>query len=267
MLTRRQVLFAGAATALSVPSGAAFFGIGNGVGSPKWVARTLGTAQAFLKQSPGGFQTFDVQRAAAVLSPEMTDFVNSVIRLSNYRVEHLAVMVDVDIERRTQSMLRGFYRAFTRGDSEVLASLSEGHTVGAAAAPSESSKGPGLASHCSGPQSSPIFCPIASNQWGGWMNRQEVIDYLLSQGYHKTPGYACGDSPDDYSKWIPPPYSYNGCDKWGAFREQAIVWYDPTCNCYAFRDQYPEPNPEVLSYIWPEGWWEDYVHWWHFEYC
>lgn len=95
----------------------------------------------------------------------------------------------------------------------------------------------------------------------GWY--QDAHSTLLSWGFHKTAGYACGGDPfvpceRDYTRGrgYSGPYGYCSSPR---FRDHGTrdaanhnIWI-----------QYGEPNPEIFSYWWPYWDWGWYVRWWH----
>ncbi|MEW5707015.1 MAG: hypothetical protein AB1743_09535 [Actinomycetota bacterium] len=117
-----------------------------------------------------------------------------------------------------------------------------------------------LAEACGGSSDNPHPCPPRLNSGFYTSSRDKVVARLLYMGYHKTAGYACGDSPNDYSKVVA---AYN-CNN-GPFRKQAIIYQSGTQ--WTYWTQEPEPNPEIFSYVWPAWWWGGYVRWWHSDFC
>jgi hypothetical protein len=88
--------------------------------------------------------------------------------------------------------------------------------------------------------------------------------WLITQGFHATAGYACGGDPfvpceHDFTRGR----SYNGpygtCST-PRFRDQGST---DSNDLHIARIQYGEPNPEVLSYSWLYWNWGAYVLWWH----
>jgi len=111
-----------------------------------------------------------------------------------------------------------------------------------------------------GTRRNPDPCPdrIESGQF--FCMEGDVIQHLLSLGYHKTAGYACGFNPYDYTLVIEHPCGH------GRYRSQAIVDLLES-ELWTYNTQRPEPNPEILSYIPPYASWPGYVNWWHRHYC
>ncbi len=62
-----------------------------------------------------------------------------------------------------------------------------------------------------------------------------------------------GHHGNDYAKNV----NAFGCNN-GELRSQGLV-----TGTYTYNSQSPEPNPELLSYIWPVWWWGNYVLTWH----
>ena len=89
--------------------------------------------------------------------------------------------------------------------------------------------------------------------------REAAIAHLESQGFHRTSNYAGGSRGNDYSMVVP-----SDCGG-SSFREQAIIY--ERNGCWTYNLQGPEPNPEVLEYIWPRFGWPGYVRWWHMTFC
>lgn len=118
---------------------------------------------------------------------------------------------------------------------------------------------------CGGGPDDPHVCPSWRESGVYRSTLQGIIDYLTSNGFHATAGYACGGDPFepceyDYTKVV----SAYGCPG-GPFRTQAIIYQSGSD--WTYRYQTPEPNPEIFSYWWPAWWWGAYVVWWHQDYC
>ncbi len=113
---------------------------------------------------------------------------------------------------------------------------------------------------CGGGPNKPHPCPKWATVSPIWKSKQAVINYLVSVGYHKTADYASNYNADDYTRCVN-AYGCSGCK----FRTQAIITGQN--NKWGYKYQTPEPNPEILSYIWPAYWWGTYVRWWHLNYC
>ena len=82
--------------------------------------------------------------------------------------------------------------------------------------------------------------------------------WAIGQTYHLVPLYATGNFLDDYARVD--TSAPGGCH-YGPFREQAIMITVSTG--IRFSTQHDEPNPELLSCVWPRLWWGAYTHWWH----
>lgn len=113
-----------------------------------------------------------------------------------------------------------------------------------------------------GTRNNPDTCPDRIDSGQFFCTEQDVVDHLLSLGYHKTAGYACGfNCPYDYTLVIDHP-----CGNNGPYRNQGII--DLLENeLWTYSAQSPEPNPELHSYTWPYFSWPGYVNWWHRVYC
>lgn len=82
--------------------------------------------------------------------------------------------------------------------------------------------------------------------------------WALENEYHIVPAYATGHFPKDYARV---DASAPGDCNSGQFREQAMMKAKSTGT--RFDTQHDEPNPELLSYVWPRLWWGGYTYWWH----
>ncbi len=95
----------------------------------------------------------------------------------------------------------------------------------------------------------------------GFSSLYQAQHDLLRDRYHQVSSYATfsgeASRPYDYAKVVSSGAPGN-CNS-GQFRDQAII--DRSSYDYIVYGQ--EPNPEVLSYIWPGLWWPSYVQWWH----
>jgi len=83
---------------------------------------------------------------------------------------------------------------------------------------------------------------------------------LISLGFHHTAPYACGYgncSTADFTRGRSYTGPYGTCAS-PRFRDHGRI-----TGSTAFRIQYGEPNPEILSYSWPYWNWGSYVQWWH----
>lgn len=175
------------------------------------------------------------------------DLIKEYIRLHNQSMKELAqgkatTGVDGEMFARFEPFFR---RVATKGLGDIPAPANV--TIAADA--------------CGGSQSNPHPCPPRLEVGLYWNSRDAVAQYLRNQGFHQTAGYASNYNGDDYSKVV----SAYGCSG-GPFRIQALIHQAPNGK-WTFWTQQPEPNPEVLSYIWPAYWWADYVRWWHLNFC
>jgi len=110
-----------------------------------------------------------------------------------------------------------------------------------------------------GTRQNPAPCPPRVESGLFFFTRDEVIRSLEALGYHRTSNYAGGSRGNDYSRVV--PHACGG----STFRVQAIIHQrDP---CWTYNTQGPEPNPEVLEYVWPRLGWPGYVRWWHLHFC
>lgn len=110
-----------------------------------------------------------------------------------------------------------------------------------------------------GTRQHPAPCPQRVESGVYFFTREEVITHLEGLGYHRTANYAGGSSGNDYSRVVS-----SACGG-GSFREQAIIHQREPC--WTYNTQGPEPNPEVLGYVWPRLGWPGYVRWWHLHFC
>lgn len=107
----------------------------------------------------------------------------------------------------------------------------------------------------------PTHCPPRVESGLTFSTEAAAKQYLLAQGFHLTARYASRRSYGiDFTQVVTDP----DCGT-GPFRNQAQVYKQG--DCWTFNTQGPEPNPEVLSYVWPYGAWPGYVYWWHMRYC
>jgi hypothetical protein len=112
-----------------------------------------------------------------------------------------------------------------------------------------------------GTRQSPAPCPpwVESRQY--FNTEQEARNHLLAQGFHQTVGYATGGPAGrDFTRVV----AGHPCGG-SSFRTHAIIRRDG--QCWTYSTQTPEPNPEVLGYIWPRFNWVGYVRWWHAVHC
>lgn len=85
--------------------------------------------------------------------------------------------------------------------------------------------------------------------------------FFDNAGYHETARYAGGNyEGTDYTKGRSYNGDYGTCSS-PRFRDHGLVH---SSDRYSI--QYGEPNPEVLSYLWPYWNWGSYVEWWHENY-
>ena len=89
-------------------------------------------------------------------------------------------------------------------------------------------------------------------------NAAEARDWAIDERYHLVLPYATHNYMYDYARVD--TSAPGGCNS-GPFREQAITGRGSTE--IRFSTQHDEPNPELLSYVWPRLWWGSYTHWWH----
>lgn len=107
----------------------------------------------------------------------------------------------------------------------------------------------------------PTTCPPRVYSGISFSTEDAAKQYLLAQGYHQAARYASwGGFGIDFTQVVTDP----DCGT-GPFRNEAVL--DKQGDCWTFYTQGPEPNPEVLSYLWPYAAWPGYVLWWHRRYC
>ena len=106
------------------------------------------------------------------------------------------------------------------------------------------------------PWGAPITYPPEAEP--AFPSTRDGVSWARGQGYHRVPLYATYNFPLDYARVD--TSAPGGCNS-GQFREQAIL--ASTNTGLRFYTQHDEPNPELLSYIWPRLWWGAYTHWWH----
>ncbi len=107
----------------------------------------------------------------------------------------------------------------------------------------------------------PAPCPQRVESGRFFPTEQDVRSHLESLGYHPTARYAGGGSGRDFTLEV----SFPGCSSASAFRNHAL--YRQQGPCWTYNVQGPEPNPEILSYVWPYFSWPGYVRWWHLTFC
>jgi hypothetical protein len=110
-----------------------------------------------------------------------------------------------------------------------------------------------------GTRQNPSPCPPRVDSGRFFSTRDEAVTFLQGLGYHQTAGYAGGRTGNDFTLVVA-----SACGG-SSFRSQAIVHQQGAC--WTYNTQGPEPNPEVLSYIWPRLGWVGYVRWWHLVFC
>lgn len=84
--------------------------------------------------------------------------------------------------------------------------------------------------------------------------------FFADAGYHQTAGYASGYNDSDYTRGRSYVGDYGTCSS-PRFRDHGLVHSETS-----YSIQWGEPNPEVLSYLWPYWNWAAYVDWWHENY-
>lgn len=103
--------------------------------------------------------------------------------------------------------------------------------------------------------------PTTYNAGDSLSDTQQI---LRDNGYHMTSEYASWNGatsqPYDFTKVVPSS-DYGGLCDGGAFRDHAGINHN-----FSYTVQNEEPNPEVLSYLWPYSHWGVYVLWWHDNY-
>lgn len=110
-----------------------------------------------------------------------------------------------------------------------------------------------------GDRDHPSPCPPRIQSAEFYSTEQEVKDHLIFIGFHQTAWYAGGRGGHDFTKVVDHPCGF------GPFRTQAIT--NKIGECWSLTTQSPEPNPELLSYVWPYFAWGGYVRWWHLVFC
>lgn len=112
---------------------------------------------------------------------------------------------------------------------------------------------------CGGSQSDPHWCPPYIQSGVRRNSKGAIQNYLDSRGYHQTADYATGYeyAGGDYTN----PIGAYTCSS-PKFRIHALIERG-----WTFKTQRPEPNPEILGYIWPTFDWGPYVKWWHNNHC
>lgn len=110
--------------------------------------------------------------------------------------------------------------------------------------------------HCGGAALVPAACEPYSRINRVWNTRQEVVNHLLGQGFHKTAPHL--GSENDYSKRVNWPCGV------GVYRVQALI--EARGNRFSYKTQH-DLNPELWTFVWPHDWWPAYDLWWHRFYC
>ncbi len=115
---------------------------------------------------------------------------------------------------------------------------------------------------CGGSYRNPHPVDSTPTTINGFSSLSDVQRELYRNGYHMVSAYASwgGDSTQhiDFAKVVTSGAPDN-CNN-GPFRDQATI-NRHTHSSYRITEN--EPNPEVLSYVWPKLWWGPYVQWWH----
>ena len=102
--------------------------------------------------------------------------------------------------------------------------------------------------------------PNPSTHYGGdsLSSTQQILE---DRGFHMVPEYAAwngaASQPYEFTKVVASS-NYGGLCDTGAFRDHAGINGD-----FSYTVQDEEPNPEILSYVWPSPYWGLYVPWWH----
>ncbi len=213
-------------------------------------------ATPFVKTDGGGRQQFSTEGAIrAGVSTEAIVLAEKLVSVHNRLIDAAGDDMNPGVMEEDFSFIEPFFQRVVEGDVEI-GDDQEMESVPDSAV---------TRNHCSS-RAAPARCPDRVTSSRRYATRGEAVSALLRLGYHKTPNYACLSNKNDYSVGT---YAA-GCSNQGAFRTQALI-LEPNQdrNYWTWQTQTPEPNPEVLSYIWPHlaTWWVSYVRWWHYDYC
>ena len=122
-----------------------------------------------------------------------------------------------------------------------------------------------VAGGCGGDQDNPHPCP--DRQYLYWFfSLSDLQQKFYDQGYHATSSYAGGAAPWNPARDFTKCVNANNCVPC-AFRYQGVIADSSISGQYNGIVQVPEPNPEVLEYVWPTSDWGIYVKWWHENPC
>lgn len=108
-------------------------------------------------------------------------------------------------------------------------------------------------------------CPPFIESAKFFASKADVTNYVQFLGYHLVPRYAT--TPVGFSNQIDFALvvSKSGCSTPGALRNEIVIRQEG--ECWTYSTEGPEPNPEILSYIWPSRLWPAYVFLWHRTFC
>lgn len=197
-------------------------------------ARTLGAqlaqAERFVRTEKNRREKLDVKKArAAGISADAIDLALQVIALDNLIIAAVQRGQTPDLARTEFSFIEPLFMAMAAGD-------------------------------VCGTRQEPSNCPSRIDSEQFFESDSAAKSHLEGEGYHQTPRYASQAGYGiDYAKVAP-----NACGS-GVFRDQAVL--RRSGECWTYFTQGPEPNPEILSYVWPYFRWPSYVWWWHRVFC
>lgn len=191
--------------------------------------------------------------AAIRLARQMIDYQNALMRAAHNQTDASSVVVAVE----DFPEVKAFFDLMNSRATPVVPPASTSGDAGNAFAQAEPEA---IVVNACGDWDHPV---PSSTPMRYHYSSSSPASTLLNQGFHRTSSYACG---------------FNNCSNYDFTKGRSYNGPYGTCSSPRFRDQgyitgstqywkqFGEPNPEILSYVWPYWNWGAYVMWWHGRY-
>jgi len=105
--------------------------------------------------------------------------------------------------------------------------------------------------------------PDSTPKWYYYSSDDPEQD-LVDAGFHRTAAYACEEGcTNDDGDWVDFTYERAYTGPYGTCSSPRFRNHGRIQSSSRYAVQYGEPNPEILSYVWPYWNWGAYCRWWH----
>lgn len=222
----------------------------------KHLSQYLATLSEFVDERTGTQQFLTIKAKQAGLSPDAIAIGRRLVNLNNQIVQANRIGSEPRINNNQFAELDSLFSTLARSELVKSKPLDNDSNRNHVYAPPQGGCGGFL---------DVTPCPPIIESGRFFASKADVTNHVLFLGYHHTPRYAT--TPAGFANQIDFTLvvSKAGCDSASAFRNEVVIRQE--AECWTYNTQGPEPNPEILSYIWPYKLWPLYVYVWHRVLC